>query len=62
MVAWLHGCMEEARELQFGFVVGGDFNKELNVGFRGSLLNDLVDTFELQIANDDNNHDPDADM
>jgi len=41
----------------FGFVVGGDFNTQFHAGFRGSLLNDLVDAFELQIANDDNNHD-----
>ena len=62
----MNRCMvalrEETRKLQFGFVVGGDLNTELNIGFRGSLFSDLVDTFELQIANDEDNHDPDADM
>ena len=53
--------MEQARRLQFGLVVGGDFNTQLHVGFRGSLLNDLVDRLELQIANDDVNHDPHKD-
>ena len=61
----LHGCMEEVRRFQFGLVVGGGFNTQLHLGFRGSLLNDLVDafeSFEFQIANDDNNHDFHMDM
>ena len=52
MVAWT-----KLAGFNFGLVVGGDFKTQFHAGFRGNLLNDLVDVFELQIANDDNNHD-----
>ena len=56
----LHGCMEETQQRRFGIVVGGDFNTQLNIGFREMLLNDLVAAFDLQIANDYVNHQPDV--
>ena len=52
----LHACLEDARGKRFQLVVGGDFNTQLNTGFRGTLLQDVVETFDLIITNDDDNH------
>ena len=52
----LHACLEYARGRRYQLVVGGDFNTQLNTGFRGTLLQDVVETFDLTITNDDNNH------
>ena len=43
----LHACLEDARGKRFQRVVGGDFNTQLNTGFRGTLLQDVVETFDL---------------
>ena len=37
----LHACLEDARGRRFQLVVGGDFNTQLNTGFRGTLLQDV---------------------
>ena len=52
----LHACLEDARGGRFQLVVGGDFNTQLNTGFRGTLLQDVVETFDFTITNDDDNH------
>ena len=52
----LHACLEDARGKRFQLVVGGDFNTQLNTGFRGTLLQDVGETFDLIITNDDDNH------
>ena len=50
-----YACLEDARGRRFQLVVGGDFNTQLNTGFRGTLLQDVVETFDLTITNDDDN-------
>ena len=52
----LHACLEDARGRRFQLVVGAGFNTQLNTGFRGTLLQDVVATFGLTITNDDDNH------
>ena len=36
---------------RFVLIVGGDFNIVVNLSPRGDLLNELMDIFDLQIAN-----------
>ena len=52
----LHACLEDARGKRFQLVVGGGFSTQLNTGFRGTLLQDVVETVDLTITNDDDNH------
>ena len=51
----LHPCLEDPRGTLFQLVVG-DFNTHLHTRFRGTLLQDVVVTFDLTITNADDNH------
>ena len=52
----LHACLESVRGTRFQLVVGEHFNTQLNTGFRGTLLQDVVATFDLTITNNDDHH------
>ena len=52
----LHACLEDARGRRFQLVVGAGFTTQLNTGFRGTLLQDVVETFASTFTNDDDNH------
>ena len=47
----LRCVLQEGRNLKRRLVVGGDFNSRLNVGVRGAALENLSNTFGLQITN-----------
>lgn len=49
----LQACVEEAVQHKYKIVVGGDFNTQLNVGARGSLLHEFAAMFDLFVANSD---------
>ena len=44
--------LEDARGRCFQLVVGGDFNTQLNTRFRGTLLQDVVEMFDLTFTNE----------
>ena len=48
----LRYSIQTGRNLKRRIIVGGDFNSQLNVGMRGAALDNLVNSFGLQISND----------
>lgn len=61
----LHACYEqlkcvvaEGHSMNYWNIFGGDFNTQLGVGLRGELVQELCETFSLNMANDDEHHDP----
>ena len=51
----LQNTLQNGRNLKRRLVVGGDFNCQLNVGMRGAALDNLINSFGLQISNDSTN-------